>query len=314
MGALATRITSEEFVTPPEFSAWKLAANPAGRIGGVRLRLNADDSQTRLVEAYQQIPLRVLPPFQGLADEPALVYLLNPTAGLMDGDAHLVEVIAECGTRAVLTGQSATRIHPCLQGFATQQWHIKVGPGAILVVLPGPAIPFRGCRYYQRAVIELAGDAGLVWWDIWFAGRYARGTLTEQFHFSNLIQDLTVRRDGRLIFRDRFSWRGPWDKESAAWHFGDSPACGSLFVSGKPRSEVLDGSTACAHAEFTTAAGDTCLRWHGTSEAVVRNVAVSALRAGAQLANADAPLPWLLETGRLGPNHWFSSAHSDRNA
>ena len=29
----------------------------------------------------------------------------------------------------------------------------------MLVVLPGPAIPFQGCRYYQHVAIELSADS-----------------------------------------------------------------------------------------------------------------------------------------------------------
>ena len=54
--------------------------------------------------------------------------------------------------------------------------------------------------------------------------------LSEQFQFDMLVQELTVRREGRLIFRDRFCWRGPWDAATAAWHFGGGVACGNLFV------------------------------------------------------------------------------------
>jgi urease accessory protein len=305
MGAPATRITAEDFLIPPEFRACRLAANAAGRIGGVRLHLAAHDCKTRLVESYQQIPLQVLPPFQVADNEPALVYLLNPTAGLMDGDAQLIHIHAESGTRAVITGQSATRIHPSIHGFATQQWHITVAPGATLVVLPGPAIPFRHCRYYQRAEIELAKGAGFVWGDIWFAGRYARRALSEEFQFSILLQEVIIRREQRLIFRDRFCWRGPWDEQTARWHFGGSPACGSLFVTGSPTlDEVPDVGV---RAAFTTSADDTCLRWHGTSEAVTQAVVGAALHAGAELAAGCGNQPWLLRDGSLAPNHWFSS-------
>src|SRR6516225_3585346 len=86
------RITAADFVTPPELDRWSLAANGAGRIGGVRLELFADPAGTRLGACYQQVPLRVLPPFQFGPDHPALVYLLNPTAGLMDGDGQLVQI------------------------------------------------------------------------------------------------------------------------------------------------------------------------------------------------------------------------------
>jgi urease accessory protein len=300
MGAPADRITAADFVTPPELARWRLAAEPAGRVGGVRLELVGDPAGTRLGRCYQQVPLRVVPPFRGGPHHPSLLYLLNPTAGLMDGDAQLVELDAGAGSRAVVVGQSATRIHPCLVGFSTQQWRVRVGPGAVLVVLPGPAIPFRDCRYYQRATIELDRDARVVWGDVWHAGRYARGARSEVFQFATLVQDLTVRRAGDLIFRDRFCWNGPWDVETAVWHFGNAPACGSLFASGALPEELIGQGAA-----FPTAAGDTCARWLGGSEAVTAKVVTVALRAAARLAGGRDGAAWLLEEHALAPNHWF---------
>jgi urease accessory protein len=306
MGATTDRITAADFVTPPELAAWALAESPAGRVGGVRLELAAHPSGTRLGRCYQQVPLRVLPPFRSGADQAALLYLLNPTAGLLDGDAQLVEVTAPSGTRAVVTGQSATRIHPCLVGFCTQQWRLRVENGAVLVVLPGPAIPFRGCRYYQRVAIDLAAGAGLVWGDVWLAGRYARGAASERFQFAWLIQELAVRREGRLVFRDRFRWRGPWDAAAAAWHFGPAPAAGSLFVTGpqpEPAAAAAEASAACV---FPTGAGDTVLRWCGSPEEVIAVLVRAGLMAGTALAGDNGREPWLLASHDLAPNHWFN--------
>jgi urease accessory protein len=334
MGTPTTRIASEDFLTPPELSRYQLAANAAGRIGGVRLELvsapvAADRRDkpggslaTRLGACYQQVPLRVLPPFQFGAGQPALLYLLNPTAGLMDGDGQLVDLTARAGTRCVVVGQSATRIHPCLHGFATQQWRLRVETGAVLVVLPGPALPFRGCRYYQRVTVDLEEGAGFVWGDVWLPGRYARGKESEWFQFATMIQELTIRRGGGLVFRDRGCWQGPWGPEEAAWHFGDATAAGSLFVTGPLPEELLpDGAdrtqarSASAEtglsdgaqlrlAHLKTAAGDTCVRWCGSSEVVIAQVVRTALAAAA-LQRGD-PLPWLTGTD-LAPAHWFSA-------
>ena len=294
MGTSPARITAADFVTPPELAEWSLASNVAGRIGGVCLDLVEDRAGTRLGNCYQQVPLRVLPPFRLGREGPSLVYLLNPTAGLMDGDGQLIRITAGPGTRAVVAGQSATRIHPSLLGFSTQQWQVEVAAGAVLVVLPGPAIPFHGCRYYQRVAIDLEECAGLIWGDLWFAGRYARSESSERFQFQTLVQDMTVRRCGRLVFRDRFCWHGPWDQEMAAWHFGEAPACGSLFVTG-----AVDHNEDAA--QFATAAGDTCLRWCGNSEMVVARLVEAALAAAGMKSGG----PWLAGAD-LGPNHWFS--------
>jgi urease accessory protein len=308
MGTPTARITSADFLIPPEFTGLELAAAPAGRIGGVRLEFVADAAQTFLGRCYQQVPLRVLPPFPLGPDQPSLLYLLNPTAGLMDGDAHLVELTARTGTRTVVVGQSATRIHPCLRGLSTQQYSVWVEPGAVLAVLPGPAIPFQGARYYQRAAIHLTAGAGLVWGDIWLAGRYARGDASEQFQFRTLIQDLTVFRDRQLIFRDRFCWNGPWDRATATWHFGDQTACGNLFVTGPVVEPLNSGSPCCQVAWFPTAFGDTCLRWHGAAEEICQALITAALRAASVLAGAGSDQHWLLSCCHLAPNHWFSLA------
>lgn len=304
MGAPPTRITATDFVTPPELRDRQLAVDAAGRIGGVRLELRAAGAETRLGTCYQQVPLRVLPPLGYARGQPALLYLLNPTAGLMDGDAQLVEIIAGPRSRALVAGQSATRIHPSVHGFSTQQWNVRVAAGAVLVVLPGPAIPFRDCRYYQRVAIDLAPGAGFIWGDIWVAGRYARGADSERFQFTTLIQELTVRRDDRLVFRDRFCWQGPWTEEDAAWHFANAAACASLFVTGSVPGELLAASASVATASFPTACGDTCVRWGGSSEAVTARLVGVALRAAALLEGTAAD-SWLF-SHQLAAGHWFA--------
>ncbi len=301
MGTQSARITAADFVTPPELRPWRLAANPAGRIGGLRLELAADPGGTRLQSCYQQVPLRVLPPFAFGGWQASLFYLLNPTAGLMDGDGQLVEIRAREGTRSVIVGQSATRIHPAVAGFCSQQWRILVENGAVLVVLPGPAIPFKGCRYFQRVEIDLAEGASLVWGDIWLAGRYARGPASEWFQFEILVQDLTIRRNGRLVFRDRFCWSGPWDQETAAWHFGGAPACGMVFTTGAFPENIQPDSSGISGGIFPTAFGDTCLRWYGEAEVVTARVVDTAFGAAA----GESAAAWLSGVD-LAPNHWFS--------
>ncbi len=217
-----------------------------------------------------------------------------------------------------MVGQSATRIHPSVSGLCTQQWRVHVARGGLLVVLPGPAIPFRACRYYQRVEVDLEDGAGLVWGDVWLAGRYARGRASELFQFALMRQHFLVRREGRPVFRDRFDWRGPWDEAAAAWHFGGANACGSLFLTGPaavvgaglPRPLVGAGQPrpygdglhegAC----FTTAAGDTCYRWRGPSESVVAAVVRTALQLAPTLT--DGPSAAWLSGHDLAPCHWFS--------
>jgi urease accessory protein len=180
---------------------------------------------------------------------------------------------------------------------------------AILVILPGPAIPFRNCRYFQRVRVDLEEGASFVWGDLWLAGRYQRGDASERFRFNIVLQDLAIHRQGRLIYRDRFCWRGPWQETAAGWHFGGWPACASLFITGDGNA-IFPSVEGVQAAVFTTAFGDRCIRWHGPPEAASRCLVQAALRSAAKIDNASTS--WLLDGHNLGPNHWFSVV--DNNA
>ena len=165
-----------------------------------------------------------MPPFQLGAEPAALLYLINLTAGLLDGDGHLIEIVARAGTRAVVTGQSATRVHPAVwRATRPSNGTSRSRTTPASSSCPARTIPFRGSRYYQRGRVELAPRARLIWGDIWLAGRYDRGELSERFQFERIVQDFEVRRPGRLVYRDRFRWDGPWAAEEADWYFGGEP-------------------------------------------------------------------------------------------
>ena len=309
MGPRAVRITAEDFMIPAEFGELRLAEHSAGQIGGVHLTLVEQQGRTCFGSTYQQVPLRVLPPFQFPGELASLVYLLNPTAGLLDGDGHLVEIDARPGSCAVVTGQSSTRIHPAVRSFATQQWRVKAAADSQVVLLPGPNIPFRGCRYYQKAAIDLDRGARLIWGDIWTPGRYARvGQEAELHQFERIVQDIEVRRDGGLVFRDHFTWDGPWDKEKARWHVGDQLAAGSggLFVTGNVELLPLGPEGPLRRVVLPLAHGDTLIRWCGPVPELTLDLVRTALRVAARWCGDPRAVPWLIGSNHLAPNHWFS--------
>jgi urease accessory protein len=262
--------------------------------------------ETRLGACYQQIPVRLMPPFQFDGEPASLLYLINLTAGLMDGDAHLFDITARAGANAVITGQSATRVHPALASYAAQQWAVEVEDDACLVVLPGPVIPFRDCRYSQRGRVELAPRARLIWGDIWFPGRYDRGALSERFQFERIVQDFEVRRAGRLIYRDRFRWDGPWTPEDARWYFGGELASASLCVAGPIPDSLPEADPTLRRSVFRLDTGEGCMRWCGHPAAVTSDLVQTALSLAAGWTLGPGAPPWLLASNALAPTHWFS--------
>lgn len=304
------RVTAADFLIPPEFRGQHLAERSAGQIGGLRFGLVDSGGRTVLGDCYQQVPLRILPPFHFPTEPAAFLYLINPTAGLMDGDGHLLEIDAGPGTRVVIAGQSANRIHPARSSFATQQWHVRVARGAQVVVLPGPNIPFRGCRYFQKTRIDLEAGASLVWGDVWTPGRYERGELSERHQFDRIVQELEVYRDDSLVYRDRFDWEGAWDSPTARWHLGDvsNPAASSasLFVTGPIAERFQSSPGPIAKAVLGLPDGDTLIRWCGPAPTLTNEVVNHALGLAAAWSGGPLAPPWLLSSNSLGPSHWFS--------
>lgn len=154
--------------------------------------------------------------------------------------------------------------------------------------------------------VELAPSARLLWGDIWLAGRYDRGAMSERFQFDRIVQDFEARRDRGLVYRDRFRWEGPWTTEDAEWFFGGGLASASLFVAG-PMSEALaEPEPDLRRSVFRLDSGESCIRWCGHPSAVTADLVKTAMGlAGSWTGGPDAP-PWLLTSGDLAPNHWFS--------
>lgn len=306
MGPRTNRIAREDFLIPPEFHDIAAKGHPASRVGGVSLELIDEPAGTRLGHCYDQIPLRLMPAFRIGEEKASLLYLINLTAGLMDGDAHLVELTARAGTRCVVTGQSATRVHPALVSYATQQWNVRVERDAMLVVLPGPLIPFAGCRYYQRGRVELDSNARLLWGEIWYPGRYSRGAESERFEFERIVQDFQASRDGEPFYRDRFSWDGPWNQERSDWHFGGELASGSLLVAGPIPASIGEADPSLRRSVFQLESGDILMRWCGSPEMVTKDLVETTMRIAGFWTNGPDSRPWLLDSSSLTSNHWFS--------
>jgi hypothetical protein len=154
-----------------------------------------------------------------------------------------------------------------------------------------------------RARPDRTADLG----DIWLPGRYERGALSERFQFDRIVQDLVARRAGRLVYRDRFRWDGPWAAEVADWYFGGALASASLFAAG-PVPEVLpEAGPALRRSVFHLDTGESCMRWCGYPSAVTADLVRIALRLAAHWTLGPEASPWLRASSGLAPNHWFST-------
>ena len=147
----------------------------------------------------------------------------------------------------------------------------------------------------------------MIWGDIWLPGRYDRGELSERFQFEQIVQDFEARRAGRLIYRDRFRWDGPWSPEDANWFFGGALASASLFIAGPvpealPEADLRSGARSFRSTPAKTASGGAATRRPSRLTSCKQLFAWQLEWTG----GPDAP-PWLLASSGLAPNHWFSN-------
>lgn len=152
-------------------------------------------------EIRQRVPLRVIRPFYPEGEGPAHLYLLNATAGILEGDQLEISLRLEKGTHAVVTMPAATRVHPAPSGEARQRTSLSVGPGATLEYLAEPVLPYAGAGFHQTTEIFLEEHATLFYADLLGPGRLGRGELFAYRFYENQLR--IVDPEG-VIVQERF--------------------------------------------------------------------------------------------------------------
>ena len=209
----------------------------AGLTGHLQLICDLDNrGLSRLRHQSFRAPFHLSKPYH---DEGVLVVnVVNPTAGLMDGDRLWSEVVVESGARLLLTTPSASRVHTMRGGYAEAVQSYRVMSGGSLEVWPEILIPQKGARYRQHTDVELAESAQLLLFEGVAPGRVASG---EILAFEELRWATNVRVGQRLIARERYRL---------------APAHGSLgslrrhfpcpyYASGLLVSPAFDAKSAC---------------------------------------------------------------------
>jgi urease accessory protein len=139
------------------------------------------------------------PHFDG---ETLVVNVVNPTAGLFEGDEVSCKVRVESGARLLLTSPSATRAH-CMAGSgeARLTQHFSVEKNGWLEVWPELFIPQAGTRYSQKTRVDLDEGGGLLFFETLAPGRVASG---EAFEFQYLDWETDIFYGGEKVVREKY--------------------------------------------------------------------------------------------------------------
>lgn len=169
--------------------------------GQLEITLKQRGEKTAVAELRQSAPLRVVRPFYPEGEGPAHLYLLNTTAGILEGDRFEISLRLEKGSHAVVMTPAATRVHSMPSGEACQRTTLSVGPGATLEYLAEPVLPYTDAAFHQETEIFLEEGATLFYADLLGPGRLALG---ESFAYRSYENQLTITDPEGTLVQERF--------------------------------------------------------------------------------------------------------------
>lgn len=169
--------------------------------GILNITFEQEGARTVVREIHHRAPLRVIRPFYPEGEGPAHLYLLNTTAGILEGDELEISLHLGKGAHAVVTTPAATRVHPTPSGEAHQRATLSIGPEATLEYLSEPVLPYAGAVFHQETEIVLEERATLFYIELLGPGRLGRGESFAYRLYQNQLR--IVDREGMLV-QERF--------------------------------------------------------------------------------------------------------------
>lgn len=170
------------------------------RTGLLELHFAVCQGKTILQRDTQKAPLMIIRPFE-LPCGTLMVFIVNPTGGVLGGDESQIKLTVESGARVLVLTQSATRVQPSHLGVAAVQ-HIeaKVQSGGRLEFYPERTIPFAESKFHQYTQIELDQGAELGLTETLATGRVHSG---ECLAFKEYRSRIEVWQAGQRVFLDQ---------------------------------------------------------------------------------------------------------------
>jgi urease accessory protein len=142
-----------------------------------------------LTYSFHQSPLKVAKPFTGEKGE-LLLYLMDSSPGLFNGDTQEIECVLEKGANLFLTNQSSCKLHPSAVHLDIRQiQRFQLQEGAVLEYFPEPLIPYKDAAYRGETVIHMEAGSHAFIAEVISPGRAGRGEL---FQYKKIASQFSV--------------------------------------------------------------------------------------------------------------------------
>ncbi|MGI4841359.1 MAG: urease accessory protein UreD [Janthinobacterium lividum] len=192
-------------------------------------------ASTRPVLRRHKGPLRVQKHLYAEGPEVCQHIIVHPPGGIAGGDR--LDITASVGTNAwaQLTSPGAAKWYRAA-GPAYQQLKLHVAAGATLEWMPQETIVYSAAQAELQTVIELEGDARLLYWDVVALGRPAAGERFDRGHFQSRLD---IRRDGRALWHERQRVSGDDGLLDSPIGLDGQPVFATLLITGTLDPELL---------------------------------------------------------------------------
>jgi len=168
--------------------------------------------KTVLTSRYHETPLKITKTFREPDTNALLMYVMDVSPGLMEGDHYELQLKQQLGTHLVMTNQSFTKVHPALLHGSSTTARFELEEGAKLEYMPEPTIPYKDSMFTGRNEFHLAKDASLIFAEIITPGRTHRD---ERYQFATFATTTELYLDGQLVASDRYLLKPGSDAYSA---------------------------------------------------------------------------------------------------
>jgi len=203
-------------VAEPLVSSWKAS---------LALEFCLQDQKTTLARKVHDGPLVVQKALYPEGGEVCHAIVVHPPGGIAGGDELNLDVKTGSGAAALLTTPGATKWYRSAGAWARQSVAFDVK--GTLEWLPQETIVFDGALADTGYEVDLGPDAGIIGWDIVCLGRTGSG---ERFTRGTLRSSMRVRREGKLLWRERARIDGGGRLLDSPAGLGGSPVFGTLFA------------------------------------------------------------------------------------
>jgi urease accessory protein len=204
-------------IAEPTASSWKARLS---------LDFGRRDQKTILSRKDHDGPLVVQKPLYPEGEGICHAIVVHPPGGIAGGDELTLKVRTQEKASTLLTTPGAAKWYRSAGPWAKQAVAFDVA--GMLEWLPQETIVFDGALAETAYDVDLGAQAGIIGWDIVCLGRTGSGERFSRGAFRTSVQ---IRREGKLLWRERGRIDGGGRLLDSPAGLAGSPVFGTLFAS-----------------------------------------------------------------------------------